>query len=245
MDHETGQLCKNFWEDAAECHNDFDDINNSELLIINNNNDDDFDALMKREVILVDLEDADNMTAETLRKKVMTMIKVRQAIKQNMQVSGTHSNRVLDFLDVAINKTKGARMLNRLGVYYFYIRAEEYSDLIDAAFQPFLCDSIKGSTIPDVLNVSSGSSLTTDDFSDSTPSKQRKRKEIKTENVDETVTDEMNKAISAISQESKTIAEEMKRSNDLEEVKLKIEIAKALGDADMLCKLLQGIQTNI
>ena len=124
MDHETGQLCKNFWEDAAECHNDFDDINNSELLIINNNNDDDFDALMKREVILVNLEDADNMTAETLCKKVMTMIKVRRAIKQNMQVSGTHSNRVLDFLDVvdvAINKTKGARMLNRLGVYYFYI----------------------------------------------------------------------------------------------------------------------------
>ena len=62
--------------------------------------------------------------------------------------------------------------------------------------------------------------------------------------MDDSVNEEMNKAISAISQESKAIAEEMKRSNDLEEVKLKIEIAKALGDADMLRKLLADIQTS-
>jgi len=238
-------LFKSFWEDATECHNGFDEVNTCRL--VNNNNDEEFEALLKMEVIPIDLEDVDNMTADTLRKKVMTMIKIRRLIKQNMQVSGTHSSRLLDYLDIAINNTKGGRMLNRIGVYYFYLRAEEYSDMIDAVFQPFLSDGMKGSTVPGMLNLTSESSLT--DSSDSRTStslqsKKERRNESKLSSMDDSVNEEMNKAISAISQESKAIAEEMKRSNDLEEVKLKIEIAKALGDADMLRKLLADIQTS-
>ena len=67
-------------------------------------------------------------------------------------------------------------------------------------------------------------------------SRQRDRKQ-KEEDDD----NEVNKALSTISQESKSIADEMKRSNDLEEVKLKIEIAKALGDVNMLRNLLQDL----
>ena len=164
-----------------------------------------------------------------------------------MQASGTHSSRLLDYLDIAINNTKGGRMLNHIGVYYFYLRAEEYSDMIDAVFQPFLSDGMKGSTVPGRLNLSFESSLT--DSSDSRTStslqsKKERRNESKISSMDDSVNEEMNKAISAISQESKAIAEEMKRSNDLEEVKLKIDIAKALGDADMLRKLLADIQTS-
>ncbi len=135
-------------------------------------------------------------------------------------------------------------MLNWLGVYYFYICAEECDDAIDPVFEPFLCNKVKGSTATNIVILDSESSLTGDDNSDSrTPptlqSKQlRDRKQVEKEDDKE-----VNKAISAISQKSKTIAEEMKRSNDLEEVKLKIEIAKALGDVDMLRQLLQGIST--
>ena len=97
-----------------------------------------------------------------------------------------------------------------------------------------------------MLNLTLESSLT--DSSDlqtsiSLQSKKEKRNESKISSMDDSINKEMNKAISAISQESKAIAEEMKRSNDLE-VKLKIEIAKALGDADMLHKLLADKQTS-
>jgi hypothetical protein len=93
----------------------------------------------------------------------MTLLKIRRRIKENMVVACTHSSQVLDFLDHAIDKTKGGRMLNRLGVYYFFIRAEEYGNAIDSTFQPFLDDSLKGSTVPEILNTASDSSLTVDE----------------------------------------------------------------------------------
>ncbi len=107
MDHETRQLVKNFWEDAPECHNNFHDFDFSVHAIVNNKKDDDFDMLLQKEHIAIDLEDANNMTAETLQKKVMTMMKICQLVKQNMHVSRTHSTRVLDYLNAAIDKTKG------------------------------------------------------------------------------------------------------------------------------------------
>jgi hypothetical protein len=54
--------------------------------------------------------------------------------------AGTHSHIPLHFVDVAINKTKGGRMFHHLGVHCFYVRAEEYADLFDSAFQPDLSD---------------------------------------------------------------------------------------------------------
>ena len=260
MDHETGQMMKNFWEDAVDCHNDFDDSDICKDVILNSSDDKDFKTLLNNEYIAVDLEDSDNLTAATLQKKIMTLIKIRQVIQQNMVLSGTHSTRVLDFLDHAINKTRGGRMLNRLGVYYFFIRAEEYGDLLDSAFQPFLNDNAKGCTAQDLLTIDSESSLTTDDPSEtrSPPVLQSKRKRIrygKQNEYQNDVTHHLDMAVGAITalgQESKTMAVEMKRSNDIEEhkvkleehkvkieeLKVKMEIAKALGDIDTLRKLL-------
>ncbi len=54
MDRNTGQLVKIFWEDAAECHNDFHD--SDVHAIINNKKDDYFDMLLQEEDVAIDLE---------------------------------------------------------------------------------------------------------------------------------------------------------------------------------------------
>jgi hypothetical protein len=72
-----------------------------------------------------------------MQKKVMPLLKIRRTMKDNMEVSGIHSHTPLNF-GRNHEKTKGGRMLNRVGVYYFFVRASEYNELIDAAFQPFL-----------------------------------------------------------------------------------------------------------
>jgi hypothetical protein len=76
----------------------------------------------------VNLVDADNLTVDMMMKKVMTLLKIRRVMQENMQVSGTHSHSPLNFMDVSMNKTKSDRMLNRVGVYYFYVRTLEYNE---------------------------------------------------------------------------------------------------------------------
>jgi hypothetical protein len=66
-------------------------------------------------------------------------------MKDNMTVSGTHNSDPWNFVDIA-NKIPGGRRLPKVGVLYFYRRCEEFPD-VDAAFQTFLDDSLKGSTI--------------------------------------------------------------------------------------------------
>ena len=242
-DHETGQMVKDFWKDAADAHNDNDDPASDLLLLVNNNNDEGFDELLQYEEIPVDLDDFEKVTAETLQKKVMTLIKIRRLIKENMGVSGTHSHRVLDFLDVGINKTKGGRMLNRLGVYYFYVRAEEHGNAIDSAFQPFLDDNLKGSTVPEMMNSGSESSLTGDDQSASrthVTTRSQRSKQRKNANDPEHV-DKLIVSVSDIRQDTMKIANEMERANKIEEMKVRIEVARQLGDTEMLQHILQSL----
>jgi hypothetical protein len=138
VDHETGNMVPDFWEEATTVYNDFADNDDGQLHIVNNSNDPDLKTLLLMEVEPINLVDADSLTADMMQKKIMTLLKIRRTMKENMEVSGTHSHTPLNFLDMAMNKTKGGRMLNRVGVYYFYVRASEYNELIDAAFQPFL-----------------------------------------------------------------------------------------------------------
>lgn len=63
-----------------------------------------------------------------------------------MTVSGTHDSDPWNFIDPAMNKIPGGRRLPKVGVLYFYRRCEEFPD-VDAAFQPFLDDALKGSTV--------------------------------------------------------------------------------------------------
>ncbi len=115
-------------------------------------------------------------------------------------------------------------MLNQLGVYYFYICAKEYDDAIDSVLGPFLCNNVKGSIATNIVILDSESSLTGDDNSDSQTPPTLQLKQLRVRKEAEKEDDkEVDKAISAISQESKIIPEEMKRSNNLEEVKLEIK----------------------
>lgn len=238
-DHETGQMVKNFWKDTADAHNDNEDQESDLLLLVNNKNDEDLNQLLQYEETTVDLDEFDCVTAATIQKKVMTLIKMRRLIKENMGVSGTHNSRVLDFVDVAINKTKGGRMFNRLGVYYFYIRAEENGNAIDSAFQPFLDGSLKGSTAPEMINSDSESSLTGDDSN--TTKKSPKSKSNKKSDQD---AQEVNNAIVAmggIREDTTKIANAIERANKIEEMKIKIDIARQLGDNDMLQEILASL----
>lgn len=250
VDHETGQMVKNFWVDAADCHNDFADNDDCQLHIVNNSNDEDLKRLINEELEPVSLQESENVTASMVQKKIMTLLKIRRLMKDNMQVSGTHSHTPLHFIDVAINKTKGGRMFNRLGVYYFYLRAEEYSEQIDAVFQPGLSDQHSGSTAavaatPEILDMSFEES-SPEEISDSqsriatTPSRgqSRRKNRITKTGIDDNkeVLTKAITAITGISENTSTMAVEMRRLNDLEQMKvsieqmkLKIEMAKALG----------------
>ena len=55
----------------------------------------------------INLQDSDNLSADVIKKKIHTMIKIRRNIQENMEVSGTHSHTPLDFLDVAMPKVDG------------------------------------------------------------------------------------------------------------------------------------------
>jgi hypothetical protein len=245
-DHETGQLNKQFWKDAAEAHNDNDDPASDLLFLVNNNKDEGFDEMLQSEEIQVDLDDFDSVTAETIQKKLMTLIKIRRLIKENMCISGTHSHRVLDFLDVGINKTKGGRMLNRLGVYYFFIRAEEHGNAIDSAFQPFLDNVLRGSTVLENMVFGSESSVTGDD-DQSESQKSRLSEKVQQKKREESVSEDLNKAIvsmSNIRQDTLKIANEIERANKIEEMKIRIEIARQIGDNDMLQEILQSLQSR-
>jgi hypothetical protein len=156
VDHETRNLYKHFWQDAELEFNDFesgmdeyidDGVHEDEKLVIVNYSDDEhLQEFLDIDKDFVNLRDVDNMTADVLKKKIMLMFKVRRQMKENMTLSGTHDNSAFNFLDIAMNKVKGAKILSKIGMYYFYCRCEEHDD-IDASFQPFLDGSIRGSTV--------------------------------------------------------------------------------------------------
>jgi hypothetical protein len=226
------------------------------LGITDNTNDDDLKILLAEEEDDINLIDAENLTPTMCQKKIMMLLKIRRLMKENMQVSGTHSHTPLNFLDVAINKTKGGRMFHRLGVYYFYIRASEYDALIDAAFEPFLSEDHKGSTAPEVMLTESESSGT-EDTTGPIP-KKRQGSGSRTRKVIDLVEDEDRQqmasaitAIACISENSTSMAVQMKRAVDLEEKKvsmeelrIKVELAKALGQDDVLRQLLNSMTTG-
>lgn len=75
-----------------------------------------------------------------------TLFKIRRCMKKNMTQSGTHSNCALDFVDAAMNTVKGGRSFHRTGIFYFYCWCEEHGESLDAAFRPFLDESLKSDT---------------------------------------------------------------------------------------------------
>lgn len=77
------------------------------------------DDLHYGEVEPLDLQEYDIMTVEAVKKKIMTLIKVRKIIQDNMTLSGEHDSDVYNFVDVALKKV-GTAGLTLLGCYYFF-----------------------------------------------------------------------------------------------------------------------------
>ena len=92
----------------------------------------------------INLRQVNQFETNTFRGKVLTLFKMRQAIQQNMSVSGTHNHVVWDFVEGGLQK-KGSSGGTKIALYYFYMRCEEVPD-IDAHFQPFMDASMIGDT---------------------------------------------------------------------------------------------------
>jgi hypothetical protein len=116
--------------------------------------DDDFDQIIfpEGDVYLTDLKlneeinllDVDQFTTDAFRKKIIDLFKIRQKIKQNMNVSGTHDNEVWNFIEAAMKGFDTG--FTKISVYYFYVRCELTLG-IDSVFQPFLDPSLRGDSM--------------------------------------------------------------------------------------------------
>lgn len=62
-------------------------------------------------------------------------------MKENMTQSGTHGNDPWDFVAVALRAVKQSIGFNE--AYYYYTRMEAHPD-VEAQFQPFIDESLKG-----------------------------------------------------------------------------------------------------
>jgi hypothetical protein len=149
VDHETGQTYKNFWSDVKldyEKRQDNDEI--TRLYGADDANGDPILQQLSKETY-IDLKDFINLTEDGIRKSLSHLFKVRKGIKERMTVSGTHSNSAWDFVQASLKDLKdgggGTTMVTKDSAYYFFCRCNEYPD-IDAKFQTFLDDAIKGST---------------------------------------------------------------------------------------------------
>jgi hypothetical protein len=101
MYHETGQMVKDFWDDVSTVYTDFADNDDGQLRMVDNTLDEDLKDMIAMEGDEINLIDAEVLMPSMCRKKVMTLFKIRRLMKDNMQVSGTHSHTPLNFVDVA------------------------------------------------------------------------------------------------------------------------------------------------
>jgi hypothetical protein len=101
MDHETGQMVKDFWDDVSTVYNDFADNDDGQLRMVDNTLDEDLKDMIAMEGDEINLIGAEELMPSMCRKKVMTLFKILRLMKDNMQVSGTHSHTPRNFVDVA------------------------------------------------------------------------------------------------------------------------------------------------
>jgi hypothetical protein len=99
VDHETGELPNDFWEDVLEAMNGSDDDDSSALQVVVEEDDDHRD-----EIESIDLQDFDLMTSDAIKKKVNQLLKVRKEMKKNMAISGEHDNNPYNFVEIAMKK---------------------------------------------------------------------------------------------------------------------------------------------
>lgn len=164
-DHETGNMFKHFWQAAAASYNDYDDVEDTaadtKYNLVNPNDSkkagapDTFPDYLEMMITdpPIDLRDRKTvvpLSPELFERKIKLLFKVRRQISVYMDASGENGNLFSKYVDNAIKAVKkedsAVGKLHRVSVYYFCIRCADIGDEIDAAFQPFLDETLKGST---------------------------------------------------------------------------------------------------
>ena len=134
VDHETGELPKNFLEDVLEANDD-----DTALQIIIAEEDEHYE-----EIKSVRLQEFDIMSSSAIKKKVNQLLKVRKQLQKNMTISGEHDSNPYNFVEVAMNSI-GKNGLSLLGCYYFFKRCEDNPE-VDVCFSQEMDDALKGNT---------------------------------------------------------------------------------------------------
>ena len=145
-DHEMKRTVSSFWSDCHDLYNDYITYDDSIHDIINTNEDDDLKELEKGGRMEVCVQDVFNWTQETFKKKIMCLLNVRKVMKTNMHLSGTHDAEPGNFVDVAKNRIRDAKLMDTAALLYFYKLAEFHPEL-DATFAKMMDDNLKGSTL--------------------------------------------------------------------------------------------------
>lgn len=189
------------------------EVFNEKLLVVNKYNDRYIQEMVEDGNL--NLNDVEVVTWELYRKRFNLLFRIRQKMKQNMTCSGEHDSDPWNFVDVAMNKISGGRKFPKVGILYFFRRCEEYPE-IDAAFQTFLDESMKGSTV-DCRNK--------DNTSVDNEERQKKAKTEKMQRI-EALT-----SITTIAANTYGIYKEYQRANatkeSIENKKLRIEVVNA------------------
>ena len=139
VNHETGDMPKNFWEDVSDAMNGSDDDDDIALQCVIEDEDEHY-----AEIKLVDLTDFDLMSSAAIKKKINHLLKVRKVIQKNMTLSGEHDSNPYNFVDIAM-KNVGKNGLSTLGCYYFFKRCDANPE-VDVHFSQEMDEVLKGNT---------------------------------------------------------------------------------------------------
>ncbi len=92
------------------------------------------------------LKIAHRLTAESFRKKIYLLMKLRKNMVFNMTKSGSGSDDPEDFVQTAVAVVTNGGSLHKDAVLYFFCRSEEKKGELDAVFESDMPDTIKGSS---------------------------------------------------------------------------------------------------
>ena len=139
VDHETGGMPGNFWNDVSDAMNGANEDDSCALCLVVKEDDPCEDKICE-----VHLNQFDSMMADAIKKKINKLMKMRAQVQKNMTLSGEHDSDSYNFIEVAM-KTVGKSGLGVLGCYYFFKRCDERPE-VDTRFSQTLDESVSGNS---------------------------------------------------------------------------------------------------
>jgi hypothetical protein len=148
----------------------------------------------------------------------------------NMTASGEHDSDPYNFVDLAMKSAKATSVLTKIGCYYFFQRCVEKNQEIDDTFGDTMDEALKGNT---------NSSLSPSPLGDSASTINNNNSEKKRAY---TAIDNISSSLNSISAQVTAQTEIAQRATEIAQRAQLIELAKSLGDMDMLRGLLADAQ---